>query len=63
MVKGISKNDFRDLLIMATKDSIAIFNKKFYIRVDGDAMGSPLGPLLGKLSFNMTKKTGWINTL
>ena len=31
LVKGISKNDFRDLLNLATKISFFTFNKKFYI--------------------------------
>ena len=40
LVKGISKNDFRDLLNLATKESFFTFNNKFYIQVDGVAMGS-----------------------
>ena len=41
LVKGISKNDFRDLLNLATKESFSTFNNKFYIQVEGDAMGPP----------------------
>ena len=41
-VKGISKNDFRDLLNLASKESFFTFNNKFYIQVDGVAMESPL---------------------
>ena len=40
LVKGISKNDFRDLLNLATEESSFTFNSKFYIQVDGVAMGS-----------------------
>ena len=47
--KGISKNDFRDLLNLATKESFFSFNNKFYIQVDGVAMGSPLGPILANI--------------
>ena len=46
LVKGIPKNDFRDLLNLAAKESFFTFNNKFYIQVDGVAMGSPLGPIL-----------------
>ena len=48
-VKGISKNDFRDLLNLATKESIFTFNNKFYIELDGVAMGSPLGPIMANI--------------
>ena len=40
LIKGISKNGFRDLLNLATKDSFSIFNNKFYIKVDGVAIGT-----------------------
>ena len=32
LVKGISKNDFRDLLNLATKESFFTFNKNFIFR-------------------------------
>ena len=41
LVKIISKNDFRYLLNLATKESFFTFNNKCYIRVDGVAMGVP----------------------
>ena len=49
LVKGISKNDFRDLLTLATRESFFTFNNKFCVEVDGVAMGSPLGPLLADI--------------
>ena len=49
LVKGISKNDFRDLLNLATKESFFTFNNKFYIQVDGVSMGSLLGPVLANI--------------
>ena len=58
LVKGISKNDFRDLLNLATKESFFTFNNRFYIQVDGVAMGSPLGPILANLFFHIMRKTG-----
>ena len=36
------KNDFKDLLSLATKESYFIFNKILYKKIDGVAMGSPL---------------------
>ena len=49
LVKEISKNGFRDLLNLATKQSFFTFNNKFYIQVDVASMGSPLGPILGNI--------------
>ena len=49
MVKGIYKNDFRDLLDLAAKESFFTFNNKFYIQVDGVSMGLPLGPILADI--------------
>ena len=40
LVKGITKNDFCDLLNLATKELFFTFNNKFYIQVDSVAMGS-----------------------
>ena len=37
----ISKNVFRNLLNVATKESFFIFNNKFYEQIDGAAMGYP----------------------
>ena len=49
LVKGISKNNFRDLLNLATKESFFRFNNNFFIQVDGVAMGSPLGTILSNI--------------
>ena len=45
LVKGISKNDFRDLLNLATKESFFTLNNKFYIQVGSVAMRCHLGPI------------------
>ena len=55
MVKGISKNDFRDLLNLAIKESFFRFNNKFYIQLEGVAKGSPIGPILANI------KENWLN--
>ena len=60
LVKGISKNDFRDLLNLATKESFFTFNNKFYVKVDGVTMGSPLGPILANI-FLSHHKENWLN--
>ena len=54
LVKGISRNGFRDLLNMATKE--LRFKNKFYIHVDGVAMGFPLGPILGNIFLSHHEK-------
>ena len=45
---NISKDDLIDLLNAATKNQLFQFNGNLYEQVDGVAMGSPLGPLVGK---------------
>ena len=60
LLKGISKNDFRGLLNLAPKESFFSFNNKFYIHVDGVAMGSPLGPILANI-FLLHHEENWMN--
>ena len=48
-VKGLSKEQFRTLLSIATKESLILFNGCYYQQVDGVAMGSPLGPTLANI--------------
>ena len=45
-VNGIWKRDFKDLLRLATKESVFYFNGRYFKQKDGVAMGSPLGPAL-----------------
>ena len=42
----ISKKEVKDLLILFTKNVHFSFNGDIYMRCDGVAMGSPLGPTL-----------------
>ena len=60
LVQGISKIDFCDLLNLVTKESIFKFQNKFYIQVDGVAMGSPLGPILANI-FLSYHEENWLN--
>ena len=46
VVSNLTKSDFKELLNIAVKDSIFLFNDSYYSQIDGVAMGSPLGPTL-----------------
>ena len=58
LVKGITNNDFCDLLNLATKELFFTFNNKFYIQVDSVAMGSLQVQYCPKFSFHTMKKAG-----
>ena len=45
-VNGLTKTQIKELLTLATKQSLFIFNENFYTQKDGVAMGNPLGPTL-----------------
>ena len=60
MVKDISKNDFCDLLNWTTNESIFTFNNRFYIQIDGVALGSPLGRILANIFLSHHEKN-WLN--
>ena len=60
LFKGISKNDFCDLLNFATKESFFTFSSKFYIQVDCFAMGSTLGPILAHIFLSLHEEN-WLN--
>ena len=63
LVKGISKNGFRHLLYLATKESFFTFNNKFSIQVDDVAMDSLLGPMLANIFLSHYEVNGLINVL
>ena len=46
---NITKQDFRNLFKIATKETFFMFNNKYYEQVDGVAMGSPLGPAFANI--------------
>ena len=46
---GLSRDDLRTLLTLATKESFILFNGCYYKQTDGVAMGSPLGPTLANI--------------
>ena len=59
IVKNLNRNQVKELLELATKQSFFIFNDKFYTQVDGVAMGSPLGPTLAN-SFLCYHEKKWL---
>ena len=46
---SISKNIFRELLYLCTKDVPFMFNDEIYIQSEGVAVGPPLGPLFANI--------------
>ena len=48
-VSKLSKTDVHDLLNLATKESLFLFDGEYYYQTDGVAMRSPLGPTLANL--------------
>ena len=60
LIKGISRNDFCDLLNLATQELLFTFNIKFYIQADGVALGSPLGPILANIFLSLHEEN-WLN--
>ena len=57
--RGFTKIEFKQLLQFAVKDSLFIFNGKYFIQCDGVAMGSPLGPHLANV-FLCAKEDIWL---
>lgn len=48
-IKGFPENQLKNLLELATKESLFIFDGICYKQIDGVAMGSPLGPTLANI--------------
>ena len=46
VIQGINKEEFRNLLSLATEECYFIFNEILYKQKDSVAMVSPLGPAL-----------------
>ena len=58
IVEGFAKSEIKQLLCLATNESYLIFNRLLYKKIDGVAMGSPLGPSLANAFLSYHKKTG-----
>ena len=59
IIEGINKEEFRNLLSLATKESCFIFNEVLYQQNNGFSMGSPLCPTLGN-AFLLFFERKWI---
>ena len=59
-LEGFAKSEIKQLLCLATKESYLIFNRLRYKKIDGAAMGSPLGPSLANAFLSYHKKN-WLN--
>ena len=56
IVLGFSKKQLKNLLTLAVNNCIFLFNEKFYVQVDGCAMGSPIGPTLANIFLSYYEK-------
>ena len=50
----------KELLYLCNKNAHFTFNNKMYFQVDGVAMGSPLGTVLAKIFYFLTKYNTYI---
>ena len=48
-VSGLNKQQVLEMLSLATKENIILFDQKYYSQTDGLAMGSPLDPTLANI--------------
>ena len=55
-VQGFTRKEMKDLLTLAANDCIFTFNEKFYVQIDGCAMGSPVGPSFANIFLSHYEK-------
>ena len=46
----------KELLLLCTKKAHFAFNGKIYMQVDDAAMGSPVGPVLADIYYDLVRK-------
>ena len=61
IVDGLNKEQFEQLLTIATTESLILFDGIYYQQTDGVAMGSPLGPTLANV-FLCHHEQQWLAT-
>ena len=61
-IYGLTKRQFKNLLVWTTKRTTLKFNGSFYEQIDGVGMGSPIAPALADIFMNyMIEKTKKFN--
>ena len=60
LVNNLTKKEVKNLLDLACKNSLFIFDGVYYEQIDGVAMGSPLGPCLANIFMNHYENI-WLN--
>ena len=58
-VSGLNKKEMFEMLSLTSKESIILFDNKYYSQIDGVAMGSPLGPTLANI-FLCYHENNWL---
>ena len=58
-VSGLNKKEMFEMLSLTLKESIILFDNKYYRQIDGVAMGSPLGPTLANI-FLCSHESNWL---
>ena len=58
-VSGLNKKEMFEMVLLTLKESIILFDNKYYSQIDGVAMGSPLGPTLANI-FLCYHESNWL---
>ena len=58
-VCGLKKKEMFEMLSLTLKESIILFDNKYYSQIDGVAMGSPLGPTMANI-FLCYRESNWL---
>ena len=58
-VCGLNRKEMFEMLSLTLKESIILFDNKYYSQIDGVAMGSPLGPTLANI-FLCYHESNWL---
>ena len=58
-VSGLNKKKMFEMLSLTLKESIFLFDNKYYSQIDGVSMGSPLGPTLANV-FLCYHESNWL---
>ena len=58
-VCGLNRREMFEMLSLTLKESIILFDNKYYSQIDGVAMGSPLGPTLANV-FLCYHESNWL---